>query len=233
MGGVVAVIPARKGSRRLPGKNTAEFCGRTLVEHKILQLRAVPEVEEVVVSSDCPEIRRLAAGAGARAEDRPAPFCDEVSKTWGQMVAHVCANLDCDDVMIAPCTAPLVTPDIYGHALRRWQTMREEGPDEPHDSLVAVHPLQTYLWDASGPINYRLFDRHPPSQELPVVFIMTGGFFVARRADMIRWEYHHGPNPELYRVGACAAIDIDTAEDLAIARALNNSWTLRRLPYGG
>lgn len=213
---LTAIIPARAGSRRVPDKNMRLLEGVPLVERKVHQLHMVAAVDQVVVSTDCPLVGEVARAAGATVQDRPPEYCDEVSKSWGEMVAYVCSRVEGEWVIISPCTAPLVMPSMYRRAIAVAFGLDPEGP---HRSVVAARKIQTYLWNESGPVNYRL-DAHPPSQALPPFWRLTGGFFIARREDMIRWEYHHCGRPSFFELDGVASVDIDTEADLRLARFL-------------
>jgi N-acylneuraminate cytidylyltransferase len=62
---LLAVIPARGGSKGLPGKNTRPFMGLPLIAHTILFSRMCPEIDRCVVTTDSPDIARVAEGFGA------------------------------------------------------------------------------------------------------------------------------------------------------------------------
>ena len=75
----IAIIPARGGSQRIPGKNSKLFFGRPIIEYSIDAARESGLFSEIVVSTDSSEIARIAFEAGARPYLRPADFCaDEV-----------------------------------------------------------------------------------------------------------------------------------------------------------
>ncbi len=70
--GVIAIIPARGESKRLPRKNIIDFCGKPLIVWSILQSLESTFVEEVYVSSDSEEILDVAEKNGALGIKRPA-----------------------------------------------------------------------------------------------------------------------------------------------------------------
>ncbi|SVD18174.1 uncharacterized protein METZ01_LOCUS371028, partial [marine metagenome] len=75
MSEVVAVIPARGGSKGVPGKNLLNICGKPLIVWSVLQAKAAEHVDSVWVSSDSPEILSAAERHGAGGIERP----DELS----------------------------------------------------------------------------------------------------------------------------------------------------------
>lgn len=212
---VTAIIPVRAGSRRLKNKNVAPFAGTNLLVHKIEQLKKVEYVNKIVVSSDSDMMLQMAERAGACTHKRALEFCDEKTKTFGEVVRHICENVDGDDILWATCTSPLVTPEIYTKAINEYYPALEKG----YDSLVSFEVIKRYLWDDNGPVNYELGLKHVPSQQLPNLYIVTDGILLAPRQKMIEWSYFHGRNPYRFIVDKRTGCDIDDGLDLATARA--------------
>ena len=140
---ITAIIPVREGSRRLKNKNVAPFVGTNLLVNKINQLQKVKEIDRIVVSSDSDMMLEMARLQGVSTHKRALEFCDEKSKTFGEVVAHVCENVEGDDVLWATCTAPLVFPRHYTEAIVKYHEALKEG----YDSLVSMEIFKRYLWD--------------------------------------------------------------------------------------
>lgn len=215
MGKLTAIVPVRAGSRRLKNKNVAPFAGTTLLQYKIRQLKRVREIDEIVVSSDSDEMLALADAEGARTHKRAFEYCDEKTKSFGEVVEHICRSVEADDILWATCTSPLVEPETYAMAIQKY---RREVP-ACGDSLVSFEMIKRYLWDEKGPINYELGVRHVPSQQLPPLYIVTDGVLIAPRLKMIEWHYFHGPNPVRLILDKKSSVDVDDGLDLACARA--------------
>lgn len=212
---VTAVIPVREGSRRLKNKNVAPFAGTNLLINKINQLKQVKEIENIVVSSDSELMLSMANSQNVMTHKRALEYCDEKTKTFGEVVAHVCENVPGKHILWATCTAPLVFPKHYREAIALYFKALEEG----YDSLVSMEKFRRYLWDENGPINYELGVRHVPSQQLPPLYYATDGILLAPRKKMIEWKYFHGVHPYRYILDKRSSIDIDDGLDLACARA--------------
>lgn len=212
---ITAIIPVREGSRRLKNKNVAPFAGTNLLINKINQLKQVKEITNIVVSSDSDNMLEMARLQGVSTHKRAVEFCDEKSKTFGEVVAHICENVDGDYILWATCTAPLVFPKQYKEAISLYYKALEDG----YYSLVSMEKFKRYLWDDNGPINYELGIKHVPSQQLKPLYFVTDGILLAPRRKMIEWKYFHGSNPYKYILDKRTSIDIDDGLDLACARA--------------
>ena len=212
---ITAIIPVREGSRRLKNKNIAPFAGTNLLLYKLEQLKKVQEITNIVVSSDSETMLRMAEYAGVNTHRRDLEYCDEKTKTFGEVVAHICENVEGDHVLWATCTAPLVFPKIYSQAISEYHEKLNEG----YDSLMSVEKFKRYLWDDNGPVNYKLGKAHVPSQQLPELYFVTDGILLAPRTKMIEWNYFHGPNPYKFPIDKRSSVDIDDGLDLSCARA--------------
>jgi len=213
---ITAVIPVREGSRRLKNKNIAPFAGTNLLINKINQLKQVPEVSNIVVTSDSDIMLQMAFNAGVKTHKRAFEYCDERTKTFGEVVAHVCENVGGDTILWATCTAPLVFPILYSKAINEYERHITNGK---YDSLCSVEVFKRYLWDENGPINYEFGIKHTPSQQLPDLYIVTDGILIAPREKMIEWKYFHGSNPYRFVLDKRSSVDVDDGLDLACARA--------------
>ena len=212
---ITAIIPVRAGSTRLKNKNIAPFAGTNLLVHKIHQLQEVKEITRIVVSSDSDLMLAMASSAGAETHKRAPEYCDEKTKTFGEVVRHIAESVEGDDILWATCTSPLVFPKDYREAIEAYYTALEKG----FDSLMSVESFKRYIWNEDGPLNYELGLKHVPSQQLPTLYFVTDGILIAPRLKMIEWAYFHGRHPYKFIVDKRTGCDIDDGLDLACARA--------------
>ncbi len=216
---ITAVIPVRAGSRRLKNKNISPFNGTNLLINKIMQLKQVPAIDRIVVSSDSDLMLEMARENGALTHKRAPEYCDEKTKTFGEVVRHVAQSVEGDHILWATCTSPLVEPDTYTRAIKEYHAALATGD---YDSLASFEMIKRYLWTEEGPLNYELGLKHVPSQQLPPLYIVTDGILLAPREKMIEWAYFHGTKPYRFIVDKRAAVDIDDGLDLLCARAWLN-----------
>jgi N-acylneuraminate cytidylyltransferase len=210
-----AIIPVRAGSRRLKNKNVAPFGESNLLIEKIRQLKLVEHIDRIVVSSDSDLMLEMALSEGADTHKRMPEYCDEKTKSFGEVVAHICDSVEGEHIIWATCTSPLVLPENYLDAIEKYTSALENG----HDSLISVEPFKRYIWDENGPLNYELGVKHVPSQELKQLYFVTDGILIAPRKKMIEWNYFHGTNPFKYALDKIHCIDIDDQLDLEVAKA--------------
>lgn len=212
-----AIVPVRKGSRRLPNKNLAPFSGNTLLQHKINQLKTFLPLSNILVSSDSDEMLGVAHQNGVCAHDRPSLYSDDVEgKPLGDTIALIAEQVQTKHILWAQVTSPLVDADLYESAVGTYL----EGIGTDFDSLISVQRVRDYLRDENGPLNYDIAKGHLPSQMLPELWRVTYGIVMAPREQMLAWRYYYGPKPYLLEVNKYQAMDIDDGEDLLISEAV-------------
>lgn len=212
---LVAVIPVRKGSRRLPNKNILDFGASNLLVHKIRQLKKLDEVDEIVVSTDSDEMIEMAKQENVSFQRRPDEYCDERTKSFREVVEYISSSLDTENILWANCVCPLVKIETFKKAI---QTFYNLTPD--HDSVASSVLIKEYIFDENNkPLNFSP-EKHVPTQKLPDWHIITNGFFIAKACDMQKWKFVYGKSPKLVELSKFEAVDIDDNEDLILARQL-------------
>ena len=125
---ILAVVPARGGSKRLPGKNTMELDGRPLLAYSVLVAKASKYIDEVCVTSDSMEILEVAKGYGARLIVRPPEMASDISRTI-DTVAHAHKIMEMADrvmydlVVVLQPNVPLRLPEDIDYALAKMNTI--------------------------------------------------------------------------------------------------------------
>lgn len=97
------IIPARGGSKRIPNKNIKLFHGVPVIQKVIENLRTIPEISRIIISTDDPEIQSIAKNAGAEIPFiRPKNLSDDHTDTIS-VVKHALQQLDIDKSEIIGC----------------------------------------------------------------------------------------------------------------------------------
>jgi N-acylneuraminate cytidylyltransferase len=178
---MIAVIPARGGSKRLPKKNILSFAGSPLICHTIALARSLPAIDRVCVSTDDPETARIAREAGAEVVARPPELATDTSTT-ASAVRHAlststASGTRAEAVITLQPNCPLRTAAIVTAAI---ELFRREKPD----SVVAVTKSHHKL----GPIEHgRFLPNYRPgmrSQDMAEQYYENGVIYVSR-ADMV------------------------------------------------
>jgi N-acylneuraminate cytidylyltransferase len=144
---IVAVIPARGGSKGIPRKNLVLVGGVPLLVHSVRHARASRHVDVVVVSTDDDEIAAVAHAHGADVVRRPAELASdeatsEVALSHALAGVRARAGADIELVVFLQATSPVRQPDDLDGAI---ELLREQGAD----SLFSACPQRGFVWGAS------------------------------------------------------------------------------------
>ena len=228
---VLAVVPARGGSKGIPRKNLQLLAGRPLVVHAVETALAAGRVSRVVCSTDDPEIAETARAAGAEVPFlRPGELAQDHSEDWA-VFKHVLDWLlhheawQPDLVVNLRPTSPMRTP---GHVERAIQLLLETGADSVKAVCLArQHPHKMWLRRPDGRIEpflktpFRLV-RGPdvPRAQLEDVYWQNGVVDVTRREVILEQGVMIGRRVAGLVTQPEESIDIDTPLDLALAELL-------------
>jgi CMP-N-acetylneuraminic acid synthetase len=217
---LVAFVPMRHSSERVPGKNYRLFNGRPLFHHIVSTLLRVDRVEEIVIDTDSPTVKEQVAAEfpKVRVIDRPGHLLGgDVPMT--EVLRHDASVVRCDWYLQTHTTNPLLSAATIDAALDRL-----EAEQDRYDSLFSVTRRHTRLYDAAGaPIN------HDPAvllrtQDLPPVFEENSNLYVFT-ADQIAAGRRMGARPLLFEIDALEAMDIDEEPDFVLAETLGRLRT--------
>ncbi|CAL2068832.1 MULTISPECIES: cytidylyltransferase domain-containing protein [Streptomyces] len=225
---VLAVIPARGGSKGVPAKNLAPVGGVPLVARAVRECRATRLVTDVVVSTDDQAIAAAAREAGAEVVLRPAAIAGDTATSEAAVLhamdAHEALHgAAVDVVLLVQCTSPfIVREDIDGVA----GAVAENGAD----TAVTVAPFHGFVWresdgegegDGEGGVGVNHDKSYRPRrQDRPQDFLETGTAYAMDAAGFREHGHRFFGRTELVRTDPARVLEIDDPHDLARARAL-------------
>ncbi|MFQ5944098.1 MAG: cytidylyltransferase domain-containing protein [Anaerolineales bacterium] len=216
---LVALVPMRHHSERVPGKNYRELHGRPLYAYILDTLHQVREVELIVVDTDSPILRE-----GIHSEYPDVHFVErpehltEGTTPMNEVLLHDVSQVKSNVYLQTHSTNPLLRPDTIQDAL---QVFHDSFPVK--DSLFGVTKLQSRLWDGEGnPINHdlavlqRTQDLEPVYEENSCIYIFERQTFLDRRNRI-------GDSPYLYEIDPREAVDMDNEADFRLAESIMQS----------
>ncbi|MGW7358077.1 cytidylyltransferase domain-containing protein [Streptomyces sp. NPDC054802] len=247
---VLAVIPARGGSKGVPAKNLAAVGGVPLVARAVRACLDAPLVTHVAVSTDDPQIAAVARGAGAEVVLRPESIAGDTA-TSESAVLHAMDTHEAehgtpvDVVLLVQCTSPFISrEDIEGVA----RAVVLDGAD----SAVTVAPFHGFVWrEADEPAGAPeesaeravggaavLVDTatqtatgtgygvnhdasfRPRRQDRPQDYLETGAAYAMSAPGFREAGHRFFGRTALVRTDPARVLEVDDPHDLARARAL-------------
>jgi CMP-N,N'-diacetyllegionaminic acid synthase len=224
---VVAIVPARRGSKGIPGKNTRIVAGRPLIEWTFVAARESLLLDHVLVSTDCPDVARIAANSGFPPPFvRPASLATDEASTVA-VVIHALeylqgASLDqYEYVVLLEPTSPIRTGNDIDHAIRALEEGRES-----FDGLVTIgrakqHP--DHMWRLKGanlePYDSSL-DHSARRQDCDELFFPYGIAYVAKIDEFLRARSFYVRRLIGRLIRPEQEIEVDTLIDLKLVELL-------------
>lgn len=213
---VVALVPMRHHSQRVPGKNYRPLAGKPLFHHIILNLLACPEIQEIVVDTDSePVMDGLRKDFPAvQILERPQHLrADTIS--MNEILAYDTSQVEADFYLQTHSTNPLLRSATISKAVQTFLTGYPA-----YDSMFAVTRRQVRLWDQLG----RAINHNPAillqTQDLPPVYEENSCIYIFTRQNLLARRNRLGERPMMFEIDAAEAWDIDKELDFQIVDLL-------------
>lgn len=215
------VIPIRLGSSRVSRKALLPVGEDqvSLLAWKIRQLKKILPGDVIYVSTEADELKDIALQEGVQVHHRDYYLADGHKASFSEVIVGIVKDIPHEHIAWITCVVPLMSPHEYRQCFREYSN-HVIPSNSDYDSLVACNLLKDYLWDDKGTINYKATKEHTISQDLPNIYRVTNGLYMASKEDILGNEYLLGQNPFKSCVSKIAGIDIDEYEDYEVARGL-------------
>ena len=221
-GCILAVIPARANSKRIPGKNLKNLGGKPLICHTIEAALRSRLLDRIVISTDIPAMARIAAKyRSTRLEVlRRAPELCGDRVTTEQVLIDAVEKLglrgDLEAVVTLLPTSPFRTPALIDGCIRLFRSKKA-------DSVVTMSRRKLKLADLdekSGRLRIR--KEHTPAamHKVPPTFCENPALHLTRLGVLLRSRYTLGARNYGYEIGRVEGMDINEPLDWILAEAV-------------
>jgi len=221
---LVALVPMRHHSQRVPGKNYRDLAGKPLYQHIIEMLLAVPEINEIVVDTDSdpvmnglrehfPQVKIINRPEHLRADDMP----------MNEVLIHDTEQYPADFYLQTHSTNPLLKTETVSRAI---QSLMTNFPNK--DSLFSVTRWQTRFYDKQG----NAVNHNPKeliqTQDLPPMYEENSCIYIFTRENLIAKRHRISDNAMMFEIPRLEAVDIDEESDFQIADILMRQRTEKK-----
>lgn len=224
---ILAVIPARGGSKTVPRKNIVSIDGKPLLAYTVEEAQKVPAISDLIVSTDDENIASVAASLGVTVPFlRPAELATDYAQA-APVLLHALSEMETlrgkryDAIMMLQPTSPL-------RSATHIQTAVDMLASSDCDSVVSVvsvggiHPFRMKRLIGGRLVNFidQGFEDMRPRQILPPVYIRNGAVYLSRRHVLIEQQQVVGATCLGFEMSAEESINIDDPLDLKMAELL-------------
>jgi CMP-N,N'-diacetyllegionaminic acid synthase len=223
---VIALIPARGGSKGVPRKNIRPLLDLPLIAHSILDAKQSKLVDRVYVSTDDPEISAVSLKYGAEIIHRPDAIAGDTATSESALI-HALAEIEKagtqpELIVFLQCTSPLRTGLELDRAIEQFRT-------EQADSLLSVTPTHRFLWEQrdgiAKSINYDYRDRQR-RQDMNPQFMENGSIYIFKPWVLTELGNRLGGKISLFVMDEEQSWEIDSIADFEYVEFLLNRQLL-------
>jgi len=219
---ILAIIPARGGSKRLPGKNIKLLGGKPLINWTLDAVKGIPEICDILVSTDDSEIASIAKKGGAYV---PWLRPNELSNDEASSVDVAIHALDwyekehgnVDGLMLLQPTSPFREQNTIKTGI----TLFRNNGLLPVIGVSRVGEHPEWMFKEKNNLLVPFLDDHSfdkRSQDLATLFIVNGGFYLLSPIDIrMRHSFFGTTNIPLIVISPKEQLDIDTHNDFELA----------------
>ncbi|HCG5284342.1 acylneuraminate cytidylyltransferase family protein [Vibrio parahaemolyticus] len=217
---VVAIIPARGGSKGIPKKNIKELNGKPLIAYSIEQALSTGNIDRVVVSTDCEQIAMISAHYGAEVVKRPEHISGDFASSEDALI-HVVRELagvgwEATHIVFLQCTSPIRGETDIADCV-------ELVLSERFDSALSVVENHKFLWRTNTeglakPVNYDPLNRKM-RQEIKE-YQENGSIYVMKNRDLLDTKCRLNGRIGLHVMNEITGFEIDTPIDFNIIEQL-------------
>ncbi|RCS27063.1 acylneuraminate cytidylyltransferase family protein [Polaribacter sp. WD7] len=222
---VLAVIPARGGSKGIPKKNIINFFGKPLLHWSIDSAIASKFITDVAVSSDDDHILQIAKqNKEIIAIKRPIELAKDTSKTE-PVIVHALNHLgknNFDYIILLQPTSPLRTSEDIDLAFQRILKSKA-------DSIISVceeehHPYKSFKVDDEGFLSGIINNEYPfyPRQKLPKIYRANGAIYIIKTQIFSKSESLLTNKTTFFEMSIERSVDIDKIEDIEKINSYSN-----------
>ena len=219
---VIAIIPARGGSKGIPRKNVRQLAGEPLISHTLRQALRTPGLDRIIVSTDDQEIGAVSEQLGAEVVWRPQEISGDTATSESALV-HVLDHLRHtegyapDLVVFLQATSPLRREGDIQEAI---ETLKREQAD----SLFSAGPVHGFVWreaaDTLTPMNYDPSKRQRRQDLAETIWEENGSIYIFKPWVLKEHNSRLGGKIAVYGMDKLDSLQVDEPDDLELIETI-------------
>ena len=221
---IVAIIPARGGSKRILRKNVRLLAGKPLIVHTIEHALSASTVDGLYVSTEDAEIAAVSRAAGAYVIERPLSLASDTATSESALlhaldVIRGSSGNDPDLVVFLQCTSPIRKRDDIDNAVR---TLIEQGADSLFSACENDRLLWRRIQGEWQSLNYD-YRRRQREQDFPEEYRENGSIYVFKPWVLRELDNRLGGRIAMYEMDYWCSFQIDRPEHLKLCECILQS----------
>ena len=216
-GKITAVIPVRKGSTRCKFKNIRNFGDTNLLKLKIETLKKINKINEIIVSTDCDDMIKVAKDLNVKFHKRDSYYASSECPNY-EYWTHIAENVGIySNFMMVNCVSPLVNEYIINDFIELYIKNN-------YKNMITVSEHKKFYCDSDTKkaINFNS-NKAPNSQLLKSLSEITYSLSISHRQEIINSQCIYGDNPDFFKLDNVSSIDIDECSEFITSELLYNN----------
>lgn len=208
------VVPIRKGSVRVKNKNLRKFNSENLLTYKLLKLKKLKNVGQIIVNTDSEKAISLAKKLKVDYFKREKYFASTncSNSTFWQNIAK---TTDSKYLMFTNCTSPLIKIKTYQAIVNKFLKIKKK-----YGSINTVTPIKEFIYYKNKPLNF-IENKAPKSQNINNLFKLNFAVNIISNKEMSENKSIVSKKPYFFHLDEIEGFDIDTMLDFKIAEFLH------------
>lgn len=207
---ILAVIPARAGSRGIPNKNIRIINGKPLIYYSIANAKKSKYITDIIVTTDSPEIKIISTQMNVGFKDRKEQLCGDEITLDSVIYDAIPKNVIWDYIVTMQPTSPTLKVDTLDEAIKY-------AINNDYDTVISAINKPHLSWSKNENGFVPNYKERLNRQFLPPCFMETGAFVISK-GEIVTSKTRIGEKVSIYSLDEDEAIDIDTFDDLEIAK---------------
>ena len=209
---VLAVIPARAGSKGVPNKNIRILAGHPLIYYAINNALQSEYITDIIVTTDSPEVSIIAKQMGVMVRWRRKELCGDSVTLDAVIFDAIPESVEYDYIVTMQPTSPTLSVSTLDSAI-------EYAIENQLDTLISAINAPHLSWRDENGHKFPNYEKRLNRQYLPPCYMETGAFVISK-AGVVTKETRIGTRVDVYEVPENEAQDIDTFADLRIVASV-------------
>lgn len=202
---ILAVIPARAGSKGIPNKNIRIINGKPLIAYSIENAINSQFITDIIITTDSTEIELIANYYGVRFIHRRPELCED-SVTLDSVIYDACKNIDADYVVTMQPTSPTLEVTTLDKAI-------QYAVEHNLDTVISVVNRPHLAWVEKDGKVVPDYKERLNRQYMPKRYLEAGAFVISK-SNIVTETTRIGKKVDVYEISEKEAIDVDSFQDL-------------------
>lgn len=211
---ILAVIPARAGSKGIPNKNIRIICGHPLIYYAINNAKNSKYITDIVVTTDSPHIKIIAKQMSVKCKWRDERLCADDVTLDAVIYDAIDKDVQWDYIITMQPTSPTLTVSTLDNAI-------EYAIENKLDTLISAINAPHLFWKEKDGVKVPAYKERLNRQYLPANYLETGAFVISK-ADIVTPDTRIGEKVDIFEISENEAVDVDTFLDLKVVSDILN-----------